>query len=408
MADEGGRMTPEALVIFKTLDFCKTPLAPVGYPIVGMLNQSIRTSPTVNETSQPAFTSFSRVATVIGNEAGVGGGVMSMVNKGMCKPITWSQTVRMDGNWAIMNTVEMMMNCPGPEGQSNTFGKLVYIKCVAAATVTPGGEIATEPEEEAKSDAAADNSGGGDDNGSDDPPGSDEDPELQKEIEETEREIAEAEAEVARIENELKLELAQAAVDAAGILDPSPASDAISAGMSAAKGDWFGVAMSTVSMFPYFGDAIAKPAKAAKAAKIINKLKTLLTKAKSLLKKLKDKLAKLKRQKKRGKKGEGGKGEVRITQKPKKGKRTKNRLPDGKDGNLGPKNGTLEKRNPQTGELQQKREYDEFGKPKKDIDYGHDNTGVGDPHVHDWKYESPQAPNPTRSEPRAPMPGELL
>jgi hypothetical protein len=82
-------------------------------------------------------------------------------------------------------------------------------------------------------------------------------------------------------------------------------------------------------------------------------------------------------------------------------------LPEGKNGDLGPPGGVLEKRNPQTGELQQQRRYDAQGKPLKDFDYGHDH-GAGDPHAHDWIYESPQAPNPSRQNGRPFLEGEIL
>jgi uncharacterized Zn-binding protein involved in type VI secretion len=90
-----------------------------------------------------------------------------------------------------------------------------------------------------------------------------------------------------------------------------------------------------------------------------------------------------------------------------RGVRTKNRLPEGKKGDLGPSNGTLEKRNPQTGKLQQTRTYDAKGKPLKNLDFDHDHKGSGTPHAHDWKYKSPHAPNPSRGAPRPLKPGEL-
>jgi hypothetical protein len=68
----------------------------------------------------------------------------------------------------------------------------------------------------------------------------------------------------------------------------------------------------------------------------------------------------------------------------------KNRLPD-----KGPPNGKLERRNPDTGDLLQERWYDENGFPKLDKDYGHDH-GAGDPHIHEWSFPSPLAPNPVR------------
>ncbi len=76
--------------------------------------------------------------------------------------------------------------------------------------------------------------------------------------------------------SDLKWELAQSAVDAAGLVDPTPISDAVGAVMSAARGDWFGAAMSLVSMLPYAGDAIGKTAKGAKLAAKIAKLRKRL------------------------------------------------------------------------------------------------------------------------------------
>ncbi|MGG4610348.1 S-type pyocin domain-containing protein [Providencia sp. Me31A] len=90
-----------------------------------------------------------------------------------------------------------------------------------------------------------------------------------------------------------------------------------------------------------------------------------------------------------------------------KGKRTKNRLPEGKNGDLGPSDDILEKRNPETNELIQVRKYDSEGKPVKDIDYGHDH-GAGDPHVHEWKYPSNSAPNKVRLAGRPLQPGETI
>jgi RHS repeat-associated protein len=106
------------------------------------------------------------------------------------------------------------------------------------------------------------------------------------------------------------------------------------------------------------------------------------------------------------KSGSGG-GAAPPKEQPGPGTRTKNRLPEGRNGDLGPPDSVLEKRNPQTGDLQQKRLYDSQGKPVKDTDYGHDH-GAGDPHLHDWVYESPQAPNPSRQPGRPLKQGEIL
>jgi hypothetical protein len=47
------------------------------------------------------------------------------------------------------------------------------------------------------------------------------------------------------------------------------------------------------------------------------------------------------------------------------------------------------------------RTYGPEGRAVTDVDYGHDHTGAGDPHVHDWDKKRPRQP------PRAPKPGEI-
>ena len=67
----------------------------------------------------------------------------------------------------------------------------------------------------------------------------------------------------------------------------------------------------------------------------------------------------------------------------------------------GPPNGSAQKLDDQ-GNLSQKRHYGADGRAIKDIDYGHDHTGVGDPHAHDWDWNK----EPPRQPPRALKPGE--
>ena len=56
----------------------------------------------------------------------------------------------------------------------------------------------------------------------------------------------------------------QLAVDIAGIFDPTPISDGVSVGMSLWKGEFVDALLGGASMFPYLGDALAKPAKIAR------------------------------------------------------------------------------------------------------------------------------------------------
>ena len=104
------------------------------------------------------------------------------------------------------------------------------------------------------------------------------------------KKLTDATTALAKADNDLKLEIAGAAADAAGLVDPTPASDIVGAGISIARGDYWGAALSTVSMVPYLGDAVAKPVKAVRATKAIAGLEkkiATLTKTVNDLKKAK-------------------------------------------------------------------------------------------------------------------------
>ncbi|MEM1373652.1 MAG: HNH endonuclease [Pseudomonadota bacterium] len=63
----------------------------------------------------------------------------------------------------------------------------------------------------------------------------------------------------ARLVSDAELDAAQMALGAAGLLDPSPTADGINAGISLARGDYFGFVLDGVSAVPYAGDLVAKP-----------------------------------------------------------------------------------------------------------------------------------------------------
>ncbi len=95
---------------------------------------------------------------------------------------------------------------------------------------------------------------------------------------------------LAQADAELKWELAGAVADAAGLVDPTPVSDLVGAGLSLRKGDFLGAGLSAASVVPYVGDAAAKPIKAARATKSIAALEkkvATLTKTVNDLKKAK-------------------------------------------------------------------------------------------------------------------------
>lgn len=97
-----------------------------------------------------------------------------------------------------------------------------------------------------------------------------------------------AESNLSKLQDALTSDLAQAAVDVAGIVDPTPISDAIGAGMSLAKGDLIGAGLSLVSMIPYAGDALAKTAKGARLAKRLAHLRKAINAATANLNKARE------------------------------------------------------------------------------------------------------------------------
>lgn len=92
------------------------------------------------------------------------------------------------------------------------------------------------------------------------------------------KKIADLQSELKSHTEDYKFQLAQAAVDVAGIFDPTPTSDVIGAGMSLASGDVLGAGLSLISIFPYVGDAIGKTAKGARVAKKIAELQNKIKK----------------------------------------------------------------------------------------------------------------------------------
>lgn len=79
--------------------------------------------------------------------------------------------------------------------------------------------------------------------------------------------LKQAESQLSALTKSKEWEATKTAADVAGLVDPTPTSDLVSMGMSAAEGDWVGALLSGVSFAPYLGDAMAKPIKFARAAK---------------------------------------------------------------------------------------------------------------------------------------------
>ena len=139
---EGARMDGQFVVVSLCPDVCKSPAIPVPYPIVSYLDRSVSVSPNVRAKGVPVFHMGSRTAVVQGDEAGVGGGVLSGVNLGMCRPVIPVPQILVNGHLAThhQNTL-MLMNCAGPDGPFNTIGTLKFLGPMATADVAPGGKV---------------------------------------------------------------------------------------------------------------------------------------------------------------------------------------------------------------------------------------------------------------------------
>lgn len=140
--EEGAAQSAHYLVVSQSPDVCKSPTTPIPYTIVAYLSNATMTSPDVSIRSSPVFHMDSVVATVIGDEAGVGGGVVSGVNKGCCRPLTASTTVRSNGKFVCRHETTLMeMNCAGPKGVGNTVGKLVYLGAMVPGPKASNGGV---------------------------------------------------------------------------------------------------------------------------------------------------------------------------------------------------------------------------------------------------------------------------
>ena len=119
---ETARQHATPIVVFTQPDVCKSPVAPVPYPIIAPLDTSILTTSTVRATKVPTFTLKSRVPLVIGDEAGVGMGIKSgtFSGTGLTWPTGSSGTVRAEKFLLVRHNDPFLMN------GGNTTGKLVY------------------------------------------------------------------------------------------------------------------------------------------------------------------------------------------------------------------------------------------------------------------------------------------
>jgi hypothetical protein len=150
--NEGVGETGEAIVMCIVPDICLTNGVPVPYQIIARFDSVIRQQATVVFKGNKAMTMDSRVTKVIGDEAGTGGGIISGVNLGYCRPIKTSSTVFAGGYNVIYHSAFYWMNCAGPEGPGNTVGRVVYVENINCVHVGPLGQFvgATNPDGKAE------------------------------------------------------------------------------------------------------------------------------------------------------------------------------------------------------------------------------------------------------------------
>lgn len=387
MPERAVNKVAEAKVTCLAPDVCLTPmgssLVPVPYTITAHFNVAEGTAPKVNYGGLPAFTMASRLPRVEGDEKGTGGGIISKVNLGYCRPVEHSGTVKAHGQYVVRQGDLMHMNCNGPDGPANTFGRIEYIGAGGAGDVaretlrkesnvtvdaqtgktvveeqvvtrdpktgattetrqrteidpktgsiqTQSASVTTDPSgaqtyetttgkfDPANRNYSVESSAGAAPDASYDIPDNDpallSDPEYQEAL----KELAAAQAEIDAINKDLLWEGAKTAADVAGLVDPTPISDTIAAGMALSDGDIAGAGLSLISWIPYLGDAVAKPIKGARTTARVAKLMRLLEKANERLKKaldaikkIRDKIADVLRRK-----GGGGTSEFPNPKKP--------------------------------------------------------------------------------------------
>jgi len=153
---EFARKIPKAYVVTTTPNVCKSPTAPVPYVSFSKFDEAVYTADTVKMTRCVTFTMNSRLSRTFADEGGVGGGMKSQVFGGMCRPFKHqSSTVFAQGGEICRHDMLMEVNCAGPDGPGNTYGKVLYAESLSCASVTSEGEIVVEQDERSTSEDVA-------------------------------------------------------------------------------------------------------------------------------------------------------------------------------------------------------------------------------------------------------------
>ncbi|APX11588.1 DUF4150 domain-containing protein [Tateyamaria omphalii] len=132
---EGSRDTGSGIIISVTPDVCRTPVGssmpPIPYCIYAIQGDDANTAATVRMTGQRAHNMASIVTQCSGDAPGTGGGVSSGTTGSVCHPRSHSNTVRIQGEWAVRHNDYWDMN------NRNTFGRLTWVESVETFEPTP-------------------------------------------------------------------------------------------------------------------------------------------------------------------------------------------------------------------------------------------------------------------------------
>ncbi|MCU7850504.1 MAG: hypothetical protein KZQ89_21525, partial [Candidatus Thiodiazotropha sp. (ex Lucinoma kastoroae)] len=111
---------------------------------------------------------------------------------------------------------------------------------------------------------------------------------MGRELSNFDQELAQRTRNLEKASQDLKLEMTQVGLSAAGIVDPTPISDTLNAGISFARGDVVGGLIDIASgWLPYIGDVL-KTLKAGRVAKAIARLEKSIESISKFLDKYRD------------------------------------------------------------------------------------------------------------------------
>ncbi|MEJ6392365.1 DUF4150 domain-containing protein [Gymnodinialimonas sp. 2305UL16-5] len=140
--NEGSRDTGKGLIVSVTPDVCKTPVGssmpPIPYSIYAIQGDDANTAATVRMTGQRAHNMASIVTQCSGDAPGTGGGIKSGTTGSICHPRSHSNSVRIQGEWAVRHNDYWDMN------NRNTIGKLTWVENTETPNPTPAIDLARE------------------------------------------------------------------------------------------------------------------------------------------------------------------------------------------------------------------------------------------------------------------------